>query len=115
MVVTMARDIVGSTIRFRRNTAARWAASNPVLGPGEPGYERDTGRLKLGDGHTPWNDLEYFLPDDMLRALIDQVINSDVSAGTLDASLAAHINSLAPHPVYDDGPSLALLYQNAKV
>lgn len=26
-----------------------------------------------------------------------------------------HINSLTPHPVYDDGPSLFLLYENAKV
>lgn len=26
-----------------------------------------------------------------------------------------HINSPLPHPVYDDGPSFFLLYQNAKV
>ncbi len=29
--------------------------------------------------------------------------------------LNAHVNSETPHPVYDDGPSLALLYENAKV
>lgn len=29
--------------------------------------------------------------------------------------LSAHVNSETPHPVYDDGPSLALLYANAKV
>ena len=27
---------------------------------GEPGYELDTGKLKIGDGMTPWNTLEYF-------------------------------------------------------
>lgn len=29
--------------------------------------------------------------------------------------LEEHINSDLPHPVYDDGPSLALIYENAKV
>lgn len=31
------------------------------------------------------------------------------------AVIEGHINSPNPHPVYDDGPSLLLLYQNAKV
>lgn len=31
------------------------------------------------------------------------------------AALLEHINSETPHPVYDDGPSLALIYENAKV
>lgn len=29
--------------------------------------------------------------------------------------LTEHVNSETPHPVYDDGPSLTLLYANAKV
>lgn len=29
--------------------------------------------------------------------------------------LLEHINSETPHPVYDDGPDLAILYENAKV
>ena len=32
-----------------------------------------------------------------------------------DLLLDDHINSETPHPVYDDGPSFLLLYQNAKV
>lgn len=52
-------------IKFRRGTAAEWVASQPqpggeVLRLGEPGYEKDTGRLKIGDGITPWNSLAYF-------------------------------------------------------
>lgn len=52
-------------IRLRRGTAAEWTASQPqpggeVLKLGEPGYEKDTGRLKIGDGTTPWNSLAYF-------------------------------------------------------
>jgi hypothetical protein len=51
-------------IKFRRGTAAEWAASEPqpggeVLRLGEPGWEKDTGKLKIGDGVTPWNNLGY--------------------------------------------------------
>lgn len=46
-------------LQFRRDLASVWAAVNPVLADGEPGYERDTRRLKVGDGVTPWNGLPY--------------------------------------------------------
>lgn len=29
--------------------------------------------------------------------------------------LDEHVNAAMPHPAYDDGPSFALLYENAKV
>lgn len=106
-----------STLRFRRNTSAGWAGSNPTLGSGEPGYEKDTGRLKVGDGLTRWNDLDYFLPDEVILALIQEILDQQDSGGVsaVHQELLAHIQSLTPHPVYDDGPSLLLLYQNAKV
>ena len=34
--------------RQRIDTAANWAAENPVLLDGEIGYERDTSKLKIG-------------------------------------------------------------------
>ena len=43
----------------RRDTAASWAAENPVLLDGEIGYESDTGRFKFGDGVTAWQALSY--------------------------------------------------------
>ena len=44
-------------LAIRRDTAANWSASNPVLAQGEFGYEADTGSLKIGDGVTQWNSL----------------------------------------------------------
>lgn len=44
-------------IRFRRDTAANFAATNPVLSLGEPGWTIDTKVLKVGDGATAWNSL----------------------------------------------------------
>lgn len=48
-----------TTIVIRNNTAAGATSSNPTLAEGEPGFETDTGRLKIGDGSTAWNSLAY--------------------------------------------------------
>jgi hypothetical protein len=50
------------TFQLRRgNTtgATGWAQQNPVLAAGEPGFELDTGKLKIGTGTTAWNSLPY--------------------------------------------------------
>ena len=51
---------VYNTIQLRRGTAATWTAANPVLSQGEPAYETDTGRLKIGNGTTHWVSLDYY-------------------------------------------------------
>ena len=47
-------------ILLRRDTLANWQTNNPVLLSGEPGYVTDNGKLKVGDGITPWNQLDYY-------------------------------------------------------
>lgn len=51
--------IISTTFRLKRGLAAKWQELNLVLDPGEPGFELDTYRLKIGDGQTAWNDLPY--------------------------------------------------------
>jgi len=47
-------------IQFRRGTVAQWnAASTTVLAAGEPGFETDTGKVKVGNGSTQWGSLSY--------------------------------------------------------
>lgn len=46
-------------LRFPAFTAAKWTAANPLLQRGELGVETDTRKIKVGDGITYWNDLEY--------------------------------------------------------
>lgn len=47
-------------IKLRRDTSANFTSKNPVLGIGEPAYETDTKKLKIGDGTTAYTQLEYF-------------------------------------------------------
>jgi collagen type VII alpha len=46
-------------LQLRHGTALRWSQVNPTLAIGEMGYELDTGLFKIGDGTTPWNNLDY--------------------------------------------------------
>lgn len=80
-------------LKLRRDTSDRWYSINPVLAEGEPGVELDSGRIKIGDGVSTWTDLGYLRSTEMID----------------------HIDDKLPHPVYDDGPSLTLLYENVKV
>ncbi len=42
----------------RRDTAARWASTNPILASGEIGIDTTNRVMKVGDGKTAWNDLK---------------------------------------------------------
>lgn len=46
-------------IQYRRGTILEWVATNPILAEGEPGWEIDSGKFKVGDGVTRWNLLSY--------------------------------------------------------
>jgi hypothetical protein len=73
-------------LEFRQGTAAQAAANNPILGQGEPGYETDTGKWKIGDGVTSWNDLDYqpSTAGSVTNAAVNSAISDDAAA-TRDA------------------------------
>lgn len=48
-----------TTIQYRRGTASQWTTANPTLAAGEPGFETDTGKYKIGDGTKNWATLGY--------------------------------------------------------
>ena len=59
----MPKSLPGSVMKVKRATAARWASENPVLAAGEIGYEKDTRKIKLGDGTSTWTQLSYLVAD----------------------------------------------------
>jgi hypothetical protein len=56
VVKTLAINYV---IQFKRQHSAIWEEVNPILKLAEPGFESDTGKAKIGDGITAWNNLKY--------------------------------------------------------
>ena len=65
--------------RIVSHTDAEWSALNPVLADGEIGINRDGGRLKYGDGLTPWAGLPY----------LDESYARSVEVAQVAASVAA--------------------------
>jgi|688.fasta_scaffold01402_35 hypothetical protein len=82
---------MATRMQQRRATATQWETANPVLAPGEIGWESNTNKFKIGDGVNTWDDLPYFLDEDTLAGSIDDYIpltQKGVADGvaTLDAN-----------------------------
>jgi len=86
----------------RRGTAAQWTSANPILSPGEIGFEIDTNKFKIGDGTNRWATLTYFTAD--AAAAIQDLI--DGAPGILDT-----LNELAA-AVGDDANFFATVTSN---
>ena len=72
-------DVIKTTFQVKRGTAARWEELNPILNPGEPGFEMDTCKLKIGNGSTPWKELPYVNDVDISKYItIEDIINGNV-------------------------------------
>lgn len=56
-----------TVVQLRRGSTTQWTETNPVLADGEPGVDTDEKRIKVGDGRTQWNDLDWaaWIPDHM--------------------------------------------------
>lgn len=52
-----------TNIQIRRGAASDWSSVNPTLAQGEIAMETDTKKLKVGDGSTSWNSLQYVRAD----------------------------------------------------
>jgi hypothetical protein len=69
-------------IQLRRDTAANWVSTNPVLRAGELGIETDTLQIKIGNGNA-WNSITNYanvVPSDLNTTLGDYVLVEDIGA-----------------------------------
>lgn len=55
----MAKTINIDNLILRNDTSANWSTANPVLQLGELGIDTTEKKIKIGDGATPWNDLDF--------------------------------------------------------
>jgi hypothetical protein len=64
---------MANKIQLRRDSAANWSTTNPVLSQGEIGIDLTNNKIKIGNGTTAWNTLAYF--DDRETVLSDYAGN----------------------------------------
>lgn len=94
-------------IKLRRGTSSEWTATNPTLKDGEPGFELDTGKLKIGNGSGVWTDLPYLTGDGggeiVLEDIDDRVADLLIAGQGITLSYNDNANSLTidADPTYD--------------
>lgn len=88
-MATLREDVkrLVASIALSQDTSLNWTAANPVVPSGVLCLETDTGKIKLGDGSTAWNDLGYKIEAVLTAAqktLLDNAgaANGVVVAGT---------------------------------
>lgn len=87
-------------IQLRRDVAAQWTSVNPILAEGEVGIEKDTKKLKVGNGSDAWTSLAYFVGDFSALAnqvsLLSGVVSGEISARVAkDDALSVAINTVS--------------------
>ena len=60
--------VVKTTFKFKRGHTEDLVKFNIVPQDGEPVFDLDLGKLKIGDGHTPYNDLKYIGEDSVYNS-----------------------------------------------
>lgn len=99
-------------IQLRRGTASEWLLADPVLLPGEQGYESTTNRIKIGDGVSRWSQLSYQssdtpeLADYLPLSGGDMTSQAEVS-WTNTLSDTSGPGGLSRLRLYDDGTNVA--------
>lgn len=88
-------------IQIRRDTAANWTSTNPLLTQGEMGLESDTRKIKFGTGALNWNALPYFSGLSGTTVGGGATINFGASPGTDVVTLTvADVNVLTASKVF---------------
>ena len=62
-------------IKFRRGTTKSWRKTKEILASGQPGYDKDKHKIKVGDGAKSWSELPY-----ASGLFADEILNSEKAA-----------------------------------
>jgi hypothetical protein len=95
---------MATRIQMRRGTTSEWNSADPTLNEGELGYNSTLGQLKVGDGDTPWSELDYIVSAGSLNTSLGSYI-PDTEKSAIDgvAELDGSRNILAPASIIFEG------------
>lgn len=98
-----------TSILLRRGTTTEWSRVNPVLKSGEPGFDVDTGQLKIGDGTTPWLELRSLPTYAEVEALVREGAPATQSPHLTFPTIASR-RQLPSFAKYDAWPFACLIF-----
>lgn len=99
-MATLREDVkkLVASIALSQDTSLNWSSANPVVPSGVLCLETDTGKIKLGNGSTAWNDLGYKV-DAVLTAAQKTLLDNAGSANGVATLDSAGTLPLAQIPV----------------
>lgn len=97
-------------IQFKRGTTSSWAKQTEPLAAGQPGYDKDRKKFKIGDGKSSWNDLPYasgLFADEILDSEENAKVKTKAKAALNPlGTLIANILNLEDRPIFTYGTDL---------
>lgn len=84
-------------IQVRRGTSTQWSAANPVLAPGELGYDITLDDYKMGNGTNTWSQLPFDRGSKVSTTSLDGLVRDKVNLvgsltrGAVDARITAQM------------------------
>ena len=81
---------MATQIQIRRDTGGNWYGNNTVLASGELAYETDHKRLKIGDGTTSYNSIDY-IHDPTVTAYLEKIEKMSSNVNINDTGTNANI------------------------
>ena len=64
-------------IQFKRGKTSSWRGVKEKLAPGQPGYDKEKHKIKIGDGESTWSELPY-----ATGLFAEEILDSEVNAKT---------------------------------
>ena len=98
---------MATQIKLRRDTAANWTASNPVLALGEPGIETNTRKIKYGDGTTAWTALAYSAGDANFTGDYNDLTNKPTIPSVVGLATETYVDEKATWANISDKPTFS--------
>lgn len=106
----VTKKIYKTIFKLRRATEAEWEEKNPILALGEPGFAYDVYGLKIGNGETPWNQLEYLgINSEEIKEIVSTMQVEDLADGT-DYAKKEYVDQNFENLVLDCGTSTTVIY-----
>ena len=102
--------VINARMRVLQDSAENFVFSNPILMTGEWGYETDTQKMKIGDGITGWNSLEYkaespFTAEEKAKLLLIEDLADVTDSENVEAAMAS-INAAALQDIESSGANI---------